>query len=115
MKKCPYCGAEIEESARFCLYCMQSLTEKEQILPHQKKKMPWVLILSAVIAALLISVTALLVGKLPSEEAPSVGDTAGSPSATEAPDTSPVDGTAGSPSITETPDTPSDTEPHTHI
>ena len=98
MKKCPFCGAEIEESARFCLYCMQSLTEKEQILPHQKKKMPWVLILSAVIAALLISVTALLVGKLPSEEAPSVG------------------GTAGSPSMTETPDTPSDTEPiHTHI
>ena len=116
MKKCPFCGAEIEESARFCLYCMQSLTKKEQILPHQRKKTPWVLILSAVIAALLISVTALLVGKLPSEEAPSVGDTAGSPSATEAPDTPPVDDTAGSPSMTETPDTPSDTEPiHTHI
>ena len=38
MKKCPFCGADIEESARFCLYCMQSLTEKEQIPPHPKKK-----------------------------------------------------------------------------
>ena len=37
MKKCPFCGASIEESARFCLYCMHPLNEKEQILPYQKK------------------------------------------------------------------------------
>ena len=31
MKKCPFCDADIEDSARFCLYCMRPLTEKEQI------------------------------------------------------------------------------------
>ena len=48
MKKCPFCGADIEESARFCLYCMQSLTEKEQISSYQKKKPQWLLIIAAI-------------------------------------------------------------------
>ena len=37
IKKCPFCGADIEESARFCLYCMQSLIEKEQLFPLPQK------------------------------------------------------------------------------
>lgn len=28
MKKCPFCGAAVEENARFCLYCMKELEEK---------------------------------------------------------------------------------------
>ena len=55
MRKCPFCGADIEESARFCLYCMQSLTEKEQILPHKKKKPQWLLILAVIVAAFFVS------------------------------------------------------------
>ncbi len=31
MNKCPYCGAEIEENARFCLYCMRQLKEKKTV------------------------------------------------------------------------------------
>ena len=62
MKKCPFCGADIEESARFCLYCMQSLTEKEQVLLHQKKKPQWTMIIAAVVVLSLI-LAVILSGK----------------------------------------------------
>lgn len=54
MKKCPFCGADIEKSARFCLYCMQSLTEKEQIITHQKKKPQWFMIIAAIVMPILV-------------------------------------------------------------
>ena len=54
MKKCPFCGANIEDSARFCLYCMQSLTEKEQILPRHKKKPQYQLIIAVIIIPILM-------------------------------------------------------------
>ena len=54
MKKCPFCGADIEGSARFCLYCMQSLTEKEQIPPRQRKKPQRILIVAAIVAMFLL-------------------------------------------------------------
>ena len=54
MKKCPFCGADIEDSARFCLYCMQSLVKKELILSHKKKKPQWVLIIAAIVSIILI-------------------------------------------------------------
>ncbi len=41
MKKCPFCKADIEDNARFCLYCMKPLNEKEIISPPQKKKQWW--------------------------------------------------------------------------
>lgn len=59
MKKCPFCGADIDSSARFCLYCMQSLTEKEQVLCCTKKKPQWSLILAAIVALLLLLVILL--------------------------------------------------------
>lgn len=49
MKKCPFCGADIEETARFCLYCMNSLTEKEHIISHQKKKPHWLLLVVTIV------------------------------------------------------------------
>lgn len=62
MKKCPFCGADIEENAQFCLYCMTSLTEKEQILVHKKKKPQGLLILAAIVGAAVILLL-LLFGK----------------------------------------------------
>ena len=41
MKKCPFCKAEIQENARFCLYCMKPLVEKEVISPRKKHFKPW--------------------------------------------------------------------------
>ena len=32
VKKCPKCGADLEENARFCYHCMTSLDEKEKIV-----------------------------------------------------------------------------------
>ena len=60
MKKCPFCGADIEDSARFCLYCMTSLTEKEQILVHKKKKPQGLLFLVAILGAAIILLLLLL-------------------------------------------------------
>ena len=45
MKRCPNCKAELEDKARFCLSCMTSLDEKEQIPPPVKKFRRWDLVL----------------------------------------------------------------------
>lgn len=57
IKKCPFCKADIEDSARFCLYCMKPLDEKEVILPPRKKTPWWPL---AVVVVLLAALTALM-------------------------------------------------------
>lgn len=55
MKKCPFCKAEIEENARFCLYCMKPLVEKEIISPARKKLRIWSLVVvGAVICSVLL-------------------------------------------------------------
>ena len=41
MKTCPYCRASIEESARFCLYCMTSLDEKRPIASPSNRRVPF--------------------------------------------------------------------------
>jgi len=46
MKLCPKCKAELDDSARFCLRCMTSLDEKEQIQPPTRKKRRWLLVLA---------------------------------------------------------------------
>lgn len=56
--KCPYCGAELQENARFCLYCMKSLQDKRQIeVPRAKKKWRWfvpIAVATAIAAALFL-------------------------------------------------------------
>ncbi len=38
MKKCPYCGKQIDDDAAFCFFCMKSLRTKKEILPNSRKK-----------------------------------------------------------------------------
>ncbi len=54
MKKCPFCKAEIEENARFCLYCMAQLDEKSVISAKRKKhRMVWWVVLACAAAAII--------------------------------------------------------------
>ena len=60
MKKCPFCKADIEDNARFCLYCMKPLNEKEVILPPQRKLQWWPVAVSAVLLIVLLAVILLI-------------------------------------------------------
>ena len=53
MKKCPFCNAEIEENANFCLYCMTALNKK-QFISNEKEKNKAVAL--SVIAAVIVFV-----------------------------------------------------------
>ena len=80
MRKCPFCKADIEENARFCLYCMKPLNEKEVILPTKKKRSWWPLALAGVLLVLLAlvlffprengNISSLPTGGVPSLNAP---------------------------------------------
>ncbi len=54
MKKCPKCKAEIQEEARFCLYCMTSFEEKQTIETPKENNKRWLYIIAAVLVLVLI-------------------------------------------------------------
>lgn len=60
MKKCPKCKAEIQEEARFCLYCMTSFEEKQTIENEKESNKRWMIIIAAVLVLVLIVVGILL-------------------------------------------------------
>jgi len=60
MKKCPFCKADIEDNARFCLYCMKTLNEKEVIPPPQKKTPWWPFVLAASLVIALLAIILLI-------------------------------------------------------
>lgn len=59
MKNCPHCGAELAEGSQFCLYCMTGLTDKPNVTPRLRKRLPIVLIIGALCLAVLIGAVAL--------------------------------------------------------
>lgn len=67
MKTCPHCQAKIEENARFCLYCMTSLDEKQRCATLRKRYVRWQGALAAVLAFVLALGTVL---QWPEKEAP---------------------------------------------
>lgn len=66
MKQCPFCGAVIEENARFCLYCMKELEEKAVIDEKSpfltKRRIRLILICTA--ALLLIAVMLIILSSV---------------------------------------------------
>lgn len=72
MKKCPFCKAEIEENARFCLYCMSSLQEKEIIKAKQENKKRWLYIIAAFL--LLVMIFALTIFALSKNDVNNASD-----------------------------------------
>ena len=56
MKKCPFCNAQIEENARFCLYCMTSFEEKRGVSAAKSAGKAMPVIIAAVVALMLLIV-----------------------------------------------------------
>ena len=77
MKTCPFCKAEIEDNARFCLYCMKPLIEKEVILPPQEKKPLWLLPTAGTLLIALLLILLLAPGRNPNTPPESTGGETG--------------------------------------
>ncbi len=54
MKKCPKCKAELQEEARFCLYCMTSFEEKQTIETPKENNKRWLYIIATVLVLVIL-------------------------------------------------------------
>lgn len=74
MKECPFCKAQIEENARFCLYCMKPLVEKEIVPPaRENRRLIWLLPVLTVFLIIGVLAAVLLAGDPPVD--PPMADT----------------------------------------
>ncbi|MBR5472355.1 MAG: leucine-rich repeat protein [Clostridia bacterium] len=64
MKKCPFCKANIEDNARFCVFCMSSLQEKRKIEIKQKNNKKWIYVIAAFLGWIGILAICLLLALL---------------------------------------------------
>lgn len=91
MKICPNCKAELDENARFCLRCMTSLDEKEQIQPPIHKPRRWGLALLCFLC-LTASLIAIVILRTPTKQAePSDAAITETPAAADDTETIPKD------------------------
>lgn len=66
--KCPKCGAQLQENAQFCFYCMHSLVVKAPVNPpnKEKKTVKWLLWIAAVLLSVGALVTTVICIRSPS-------------------------------------------------
>ena len=76
MRECPHCKAQIGEDARFCLYCMTPLIEKEFIPPQKEKKLWWVFVMVGAVLMGSVAALMLLRDRNPVPSQPSSGSSA---------------------------------------
>ena len=62
MKKCPHCSAQIEDNARFCLYCMTSLEHKTIIESIKSNNKGWQVSLAALLVFVILVVSLFAMG-----------------------------------------------------
>lgn len=68
MKKCPKCKAELQEEARFCLYCMTSLEEKHPSKTINEQDKRWLIVaIVAVFIAIAFCILFFVSNTMPSE------------------------------------------------
>ena len=95
MKSCPFCQAEIENTARFCLHCMTSLEEKEVWQAPRRMNTRWQGFLGALVSlALLVGTVWLSQKHFP--ELPVIEDIAESTAESRLPETTRETNTTGS-------------------
>lgn len=58
MKNCPFCKAQLEDEARFCLYCMRPLIEKKVVPPQLRRPLRWLMVIAVMV--LLLAIATLL-------------------------------------------------------
>lgn len=63
MKKCPFCKAEIEDTARFCLYCMKPLVGKDVIVPPPKRRKLWIPVVIVLVLCLSVVLVLSMTGE----------------------------------------------------
>lgn len=68
MKLCPNCKAALDDNARFCLCCMTSLEEKEQIQPPVRKARRWPLVLLCLLLSAVLLVFVIVFSSHTPEE-----------------------------------------------
>lgn len=99
MKNCPHCGEELEDGARFCLYCMTVLNEKETVIVTFGSRKKRLAALFCVLAAALLTVAAVFLalasgkvetsrGSLPGEGISETGEGSAGPDETDVTDES---------------------------
>ena len=59
MKKCPYCHAELQDEASFCLYCMRNLIDKATIETPKKRISKKVKITISILLAIVIAISSV--------------------------------------------------------
>lgn len=59
-KKCPYCGAPLQENAAFCLHCMENLGDKT-VIEKEKRKKKLLPVLVCVAAVLILCLAAAVI------------------------------------------------------
>lgn len=63
MKKCPKCKAEIQENARFCLFCMTSFEEKQAVEAPKEQNKRWLYTIAAVLMLVFIILSVVVLAQ----------------------------------------------------
>lgn len=112
MKTCPFCKAEIEDNARFCLYCMRSLEEKQVVATTKKRWLRPIWAIGLLVLALLVWLLLPEPENLPvtPTEPPVLAETT-LPDATDQPTTQETEGTTAPEQTTPVTTLPPNTTP----
>lgn len=114
MKKCPYCGSDLADEMRFCIYCMRSLDEKKAVVKRRKKILPVIIAaVSLAVIAVIVAVVLFVIPVLSNHFRSVSGDINDSEPGTDAV-TDKTDATAAGDTVrAETDPEPDDTDPDT--